>query len=176
MNQALNRKIIFLGFLGSGFIWANVAKAVCPICVVAVGAGLGFSEWLGIDDIISSIWIGALLVSVSWWTIVEIRKRNWKFIYDVPIIFLAYYLLTFIPLFYTGILGHPANTIFGIDKIVFGTALGTVISLFGHWFSIYLKKKNNGKVFFPYQKVVIPVIILILTSVIFYLLILWRII
>lgn len=175
MQQELSRKLLLLSSI-LGILWAGAVKAVCPLCVVAVGAGLGLSEYLGIDDSISSIWIGAFLMTLIWWTLVELRKKNWGFKFDVVVIFLAYYLLTFIPLYYAGILGHPLNKIFGIDKIIFGTTLGTIISLFGHWFSVYLKKKNNGKVFFPYQKVVIPVVILILTSLIFYLLIIWRII
>ena len=153
-----------------------MAKAVCPLCVVAVGAGLGLSRWLGVDDVVSSIWIGALLVTLIWWTLIEMRKKNWSFSYDAAIISLAYYLLTFIPLYYAGIVGHPLNKIFGIDKIIFGTALGTTMALLGHWLSIYLKNKNNGKVYFPYQKVILPVAILILTSVIFYVLLTWRII
>ncbi len=182
-------KLFFL-ILFSGFLWANAAKAVCPLCVVAVGAGLGLSRWFGVDDVVSSIWIGALLVTLIWWTMAEMRKKNlallnfvlpkfWRvkgFYLDAVIISLAYYLLTFIPLYYAGILAHPLNKIFGIDKIIFGTALGTIMALLGHWFSIYLKNKNNGKVFFPYQKVIIPVLILILISVIFYVLLTWRII
>ena len=41
-------------------ISSRVAHAVCPVCTVAVGAGLGLAEWLGIDDSISGLWIGAL--------------------------------------------------------------------------------------------------------------------
>jgi len=170
----------FLGLIFSAFFWAGypagLVGAVCPLCVVAVGAGLGFSEWLGIDDVVSSIWIGALLVAMVLWTLLEMRKRNWKFTFDQVIISATYYLLTFIPLYYSGIVGHPLNKIFGIDKIIFGTAIGTAILLLSHWLNLYLKKKNNGKVFFAYQKVVLPVVALILTSAVFYLLITWRII
>ncbi|MEI7425054.1 MAG: hypothetical protein WCK10_02970, partial [Candidatus Staskawiczbacteria bacterium] len=125
MQQVFNKKILSLGLIISGFLWANVAKAVCPLCVVAVGAGLGFSEWIGIDDVVASIWIGALLVSMTLWTLIEMKKHNWRFKFDTIIISLAYYLLTFVPLYYSGIVGHPFNRIFGLDKIIFGTAIGT---------------------------------------------------
>lgn len=166
MQRVSNRIIIFIGLLLSGFFWASAAKAICPLCIVAIGAGLGLSRWLGIDDTVSSIWIGALLVALIMWTLIEMRKKNWHFPFDALVISLAYYLLTFIPLYYYGIVGHPLNKIFGIDKIVFGTAVGTVIFLLSYWLHMYLKKKNNGKSFFPYQKVVLPVVILILTSLI----------
>ncbi len=168
--------LTLLGLLSVGFLWANAARAICPICVVAIGAGLGLSRWLGVDDVVSSVWIGALLVSMIIWTIEEMKKHNWRFPLDAVIISLAYYLLTFIPLYYAGIVGHPLNKIFGVDKIVVGTIIGTVVFLLANWLHLSLKKGNKGKSFFPYQKVVIPVVILILTSLLLYLLLTWRII
>jgi len=163
--------LIFLGtFLASS------VKAVCPVCVVAVGAGLGFSRWIGIDDTVSSVWIGALLMAIVLWTLSEMKKKNWTFAFDRLVIFLAYYLLTFVPLYYSGIIGHPLNKVFGIDKIVFGSAVGTVIFILSHYLYLYLKNKNGGKPHFNYEKVVIPVVILLLTSVIFYLLITYKLI
>jgi small-conductance mechanosensitive channel len=179
MKQVSSRILLFSGLL-VGFFGASFAKAVCPICVVAIGAGLGLSRWLGVDDVISSIWIGALLVAMILWTLTEMKKKNWRFAFDAIVIFLAYYLLIFVPLYYTGILGHPLNKIFGIDKIIFGTILGTAIVLLIHWLNKHLKQKGPdgqpGKPFFPYQKVVIPVVVLLLTSIIFYLLLLYKII
>jgi len=167
MKQILNKFLITTILM---LFFATSVYAVCPVCVVAVGAGLGFSEWLGIDDAVSSIWIGALLMSMVLWTIVEMRKKNWRFPLYKTVIFLVYYFLTFVPLYYSGIVGHPLNKIFGIDKIIFGSAVGTVIFLLTHWLNLYLKKINGGKVFFPYQKVVLPIVILLLTS-----LALWKI-
>ena len=169
--------LALIGLLFSGFFWANLIKAqVCPVCVVAVGAGLGFSRWLKIDDVVSSIWIGAFLMATVLWTLIWLKKKNWVFPYDDIIIFLSYYLLTFIPLYYAGIVGHPLNKIWGIDKIIFGSIIGTVAYIIANEISIYLRKKNNGKVYFPYQRVFVPIVFLILTSVIFYALITWQII
>jgi hypothetical protein len=81
---------------------------------------------------------------------------------------LAYYVLTIAPLYYYGIVGHPLNTIWGTDKIIFGITLGSIIFLLGNILNNYLKKKNNGKVYFPYQKVVIPVATLAVFSLIFF--------
>jgi len=166
----MNRKYFFFALFSTvGLFFSGVVKAVCPVCVVAIGAGLGLSEWLGIDDVVSSIWIGALLVSMILWTLFWLKKKNWGFAYDGIVISVAYYLLTFVPLYYAGILGHPLNKIWGIDKIIFGTVVGTAVFMLAHWLNIYLKKQNNGKVFFPYQKVVLPVGLLIIVSLIFYL-------
>ncbi|MEK7541016.1 MAG: hypothetical protein AAB529_02135 [Patescibacteria group bacterium] len=190
------RFLLLASFLFFNATLANIAKAVCPVCVVAVGAGLGMSRWLGIDDAVSSIWIGALLVSLSIWTIVWLNKKklaplnaakpqfrfaklfNWvkNFKYNKVIIPLLYYLITIVPLYYYDIIGHPLNKIFGIDKIIFGIVLGTAVFLASVWFHNFLKTKNQGKQFFIYQKVILPLAFLILTSLIFYTIIKWRII
>jgi len=168
----MNKKLsIFLGLISFGLLKAGTVGAVCPICVVAVGAGLGLSEWLGVDDAISSIWIGALLAATSLWTLIWMQKKNWKFKLDKVIVFLSYYLLTLLPLYTAGIIGHPLNTIFGIDKIIFGTVIGTLVIILSNWWYQYLKQKNNGRAHFPYEKVVMPVVVLLLIS-----LILWTII
>ena len=160
--------------VATGLFFSNIAKAMCPVCVVAVGAGLGFSRWLGVDDVITSIWIGALLLAIIMWTLTWFKKKGWVFSYDWIVVALAYYLLTYVPLYYVGILGHPLNTIFGMDKIIFGTAVGTVVFLLAHHLHLYLKQKNGGKSFFPYQKVVFPFSALLITSLIFYSLILLK--
>ena len=174
MKQGLIRKAAPLGLLFLGFFWANAARAVCPICVVAVGAGLGFSRWLGVDDVVSSIWIGAFLVAMIMWTMVGLKKKGWSFPYDTAVVSLVYYSLLFIPFYYVGIVGHPFNKIFSVDKIIFGTAIGTIVFLLSYQLHSYLKKKNGEKSFFQYQKIVLPVVVLILTSFIFYLSLTWK--
>ncbi len=172
MQRVLNKKYLFLGILSSGLVWANAVVAqVCPVCVVAIGAGLGLSRWLGIDDLVSSVWIGAFLVAIISWTLSFMKKKGWSFTDDGIIITLAYIVLTFIPLYYAKIVGNPLNQIWGIDKIIFGSIVGAAVLFLAHWLHSYLKKINNGKSFFPYQRVVVPVAILIITS-----LILWMII
>jgi len=57
------------------------AHAVCPICTVAVGAGLGVSRWIGIDDSITGLWIGGLILSSGLWMADFIRKKAWKVSY-----------------------------------------------------------------------------------------------
>lgn len=151
-----------------GLVFTLPVNAVCPICVVAVGAGLGFSRWLGVDDVVSSIWIGALLFALSVWTIVWIKNKKYNFKFSSYVIPAAYYLLTLIPLYYSGIVMHPLNTILGVDKILFGVALGSLVFGAGNWFSNYLKSKNQQKPYFPYQKVVLPVTATLIASLILF--------
>jgi hypothetical protein len=169
-------KYLFLALFFGIFIAGAANAQVCPVCVVAIGAGLGLSRWFGIDDLVSSVWIGAFMIAVISWTLSFMKKKKWDFQDDGIVVTLAYLVLTFVPLYYAGIIGHPLNRIFGMDKIIFGSIIGVIVLYIGHWMNLYLKKINGGKVFFPYQRVVLPVVFLILASLIIYLLLTWRII
>lgn len=141
--MTFNKKLLFSVFLSMGFLAAEFAKAqVCPVCVVAIGAGLGLSRWFGIDDILSSVWIGAFLFAITSWTLSFMKKRKWNFVDDGIVITLAYILLTFIPLYFAGIVGHPQNQIFGIDKIIFGSNYRG-FSSFSVSFAAFVFEKNK---------------------------------
>lgn len=173
----MSKKFLILELILSGFLLAGTAQAqVCPVCVVAIGAGLGLSRWFGIDDIVSSVWVGAFLIAIISWTLSFMKKKGWSFTDDGIVITLLYVLLTFIPLYYAGIVGHPLNKIWGLDKIIVGSIIGASVLFLGHWLHLYLKKLNNGKSFFNYQRVVVPVLSLASTSLLLYLLLSWKII
>jgi len=147
---------------------AAPAKAACPICTIAVGAGLGFSRWLGIDDTITAVWVGGLLASVTAWTINWLENKKITFFARNTIIAIFWYAITLVPLWKTGIIGHPLNVLWGVDKIILGTIAGTIIFIAGSVLYNYLKKKNNNKAHFPFEKVAIPVVCLGIMSTIFY--------
>ncbi len=153
--------------LGS-FLVAKTTLAVCPVCTVAVGAGVGLSRWLGVDDMIAGAWIGGLLVSVSWWTIGWLDNKQIKFKGRKILVSLAYYLITILPLYFSGIIGHPYNEFCGMDKLLFGIICGSIGFLAGALLSLWLKKKHGGKVYFPFQKVVLPVAMLIIINIALY--------
>ncbi|MGE5425840.1 MAG: hypothetical protein ACM3PZ_02095 [Bacillota bacterium] len=154
------------------FLKALPAKAVCPVCVVAVGAGLGLSQYLGIDDTIAGAWIGGMLVAVSTWTIELFEKKSWLNQFRSPrnlLIFLAYYGLVIWSLFRQGLLGTPGNTLYGSDKLALGIAAGSIF--FAAAVATYEKmKRSNGKAHFPFEKVVLPVGTLAFLSLVFYIL------
>ena len=142
--------------------------AVCPICTVTVGAGLALSEYLGIDDTVASVWIGGLLASLSMWTINWLQKKNKTFKFFKEITWLAYYILTFVGLYFTEAIFKEGNELWGIDKIILGTIAGTIVFIGASEFYQWMKKKNNNHAHFPFEKVVIPAVSLLITSLIFY--------
>ena len=143
-------------------------QAFCPVCTIAVGAGLSFTKVLGIDDIISSIWIGGVLLSSSMWLINWLDKKNIRFFLKRKIVYLVMYGFVLIPFMTSGVIGAGHNRLWGIDKIVLGMVLGTLGFLLGMYFNNKLTAKNNSKASFPFQKVVFPIGMLILLSLIFF--------
>jgi fructose-specific phosphotransferase system IIC component len=169
------KKILSCSLLiaGANLFFVKQALAVCPVCTIAIGTGVGFSRWLKIDDTITGLWIGGFIVSLIIWTKGWFDKKNIHFKTRAAIIITAYYLLIIAPLFFTGILGNTKNNVlcfchFYLDKLL----LGIIIGSFAFWLSInlysYLKEKNNGRSYFPFQKVIMPILSLIILSVIFY--------
>ena len=147
---------------------AKSAYAVCPVCTVAVGAGLGLAEYFGIDDSISGIWIGALIVSMSLWTIDWLDRKNIKFKGRKILIFVGYYVIVILPLWLKGKIGHPFHQICGIDKLLFGIILGSVLFSIGVILHNYLRKRNEKKSYFKGQKIAFAIAPLIIASLILY--------
>jgi hypothetical protein len=148
-------------------LFPPIVNAVCPVCTVAVGAGLGVSRALGIDDAVTSVWIGGLILSSSFWLIDWLKKKKPEF----PISKFRYltivlmYLLFIVPLWLGKYIGRPYNSIFGIDKILFGTFWGSLTFMAGVWADRKIRQVK-GKQLFIYQRVVFPVSALVLTSII----------
>ncbi len=160
-----------LCFLVSGLAWfpqIEKAQAVCPVCTVVVAGGLGLSEKLGVDDFISALWIGGLTLSITAWCWNYLKKRGKLNSLSGIATFLIVYASTFFSLWEFKYLNVPLNTLWGIDKIVFGIAVGTFLFWAGSLIHATLKKKNGGKVYFPFQKVVFPFSMLIIGSLLYY--------
>ncbi|MCD6270576.1 hypothetical protein J7J23_02215 [bacterium] len=144
------------------------ALAVCPICTVAVAGGVGLSRWLGIDDVISGIWIGGLVISLALWFLSWLDKKNIKFKFRSLLILALFYSITIFPLYQMKLIGHSCNNLWGQDKLLIGIIFGSLILSMGAWAHNLLKKRNNNRAYFPFQKVIIPILFLVCASIIFY--------
>lgn len=162
------KSITFSCVLLSALI-AKSTYAVCPVCTVAVGAGLGLAEWLGIDDTISGLWIGGLAVSLIIWTISWLNGKEIKFYGRKILVTAGYYLIIVGPLWWKGFIGkNPFNTFCGMDRLLFGIILGTVLFSAGVLVHNHLRKKNEGKSYFKGQKIVVATVPLVIASIILY--------
>lgn len=168
MNKFLKFSTIFLSLLlSTNYLIITTARAVCPVCIVAVGAGVGLTRYLGVSDLISGSWIGALILASSFWLSKWLKGKGVKLKFLTPISILLMYVMTIVPLFFSNIIGHPYNQLLGIDKLILGIIIGSVIFLL----ALLLDKQVRAKVghqLFSYQKVVFPVSSLIILSLILY--------
>jgi len=162
------KKFILILFFVFLLLRASAVQAVCPVCTIAVGAGVGLAQWLGIDDTISGVWIGGLTVSMIIWTINWLNKKKLAFKWYQLVVAIFYYLIIVVPLHYSNLIGHPYNKIGGLDKLLLGIISGSLV----FWLVVnlyeYLKKKNGGHAHFPFEKVILPVSSLFLISLLFY--------
>lgn len=162
-------KVISLSLLG--LLIASSANAFCPVCTVAVGFGVGLSRWLGIDDTISGTWIGGLIVALIMWFIDWLEKREIRFKFRAAIITVTFYVLVVLPLYFSGIINHPLNKFLNIDKLLIGIAGGSLAFLAGIWIDSLISKDNEGKQYFPLQKVAITLLMLLFMTLAFYLIV-----
>lgn len=151
------------------FSFSTKALAVCPVCTIAVGGGLILSRFFGIDDLIMSVWIGGMILSTAL-TFGEYLRKKTKLSATASklISIFVFYVFLVITLEATHITGVPFNTLWGIDKIILGIILGSIMFFIGAQLHFYLKHKNKNQSLFPFQKVIIPVGSLWIATVIFY--------
>lgn len=145
------------------------AWAVCPVCTVAVGAGLEGARLLGVDDVITGIWTGGLTLSLFFWTAGWLKKRGvnsvlWQIV--VPLV--VYYGLLVAVYLMPG-MTFGAQTLWGIDKFLLGVIVGTVAFYLGARWYIKIKRDNGGHARFPFQKVVVPLSFLMVMTAVFWL-------
>lgn len=138
--------------------------AQCPVCVVTVGGGLIIAKKLGIDDLLVSIWLSSLNTAIAFWMVTKIKKKVLNNGYLWTLIF---YILSIVYLVATKQVGHIRNTFLGIDKVIFGMTTGLILSVGAILFDKSLRSKNNGKVFFPYQKVIVPLVLILFVTILF---------
>ena len=151
------------------FTFTPCVFAICPVCTIAVGVGIGLFEWMGISDLISGLWIGALIISLSFWTANWFHQKGWRFPLQGLIMILIYSTIIVLPLYYPmGYIGRPNHTLWHIDILLLGIIIGAIVFFCSSILHFYLKIYNHGKVYFPFQKVILTLVPLIVLSIIFY--------
>ncbi len=163
------KKIIIFFFFFSFFflLLAAPVSAQCPACLVTIGGSVLLSRYLGVDDLIIGIWAGGLILSLGLWTATFIKKtfikgQNW-------ILTTILWITTVLGLKQAGFIGNPTCKIHGHDKLLTGIIAGTLVFLLAYGIDFILRKlnkKNPGKALFPYQRVVLPVVLLLMATLI----------
>lgn len=157
----------FILFLSASFLHPLKAFAnpACAVCTVAIGASVGIARKLGIEDSIVGLWAGALLTLLGYWTIIFFDKRNWHFFgRNFLLMLISVGMIGFIYISEISYQPRIIWQIFYLDPILFSSMLGMLIYIYSQKFYQWMKMKNGGHAHFPFEKVVLPLILLLLTS------------
>ena len=159
----------FLSFLFMLFIpIKSFANPACAVCTVAIGATLSIARKLGVPDSVVGLWTGALLALGGYWTILFFDKKKWNFKgRDVLLMFLSLSMIGFIYIKETVYSPQVILYIFYMDPILFSSILGFLLFIYSQKFYQYMKKNNGGHAHFPFEKVVLPLVILTILSIFF---------
>jgi len=145
--------------------------AHCPLCTAATIVGVGVTRSLGWDDSIVGVFVGAMIVSSALWVNNIFKKRNigGNAFLRIGSITIATFVLTVLSFYFAGLFG-PANTyrIFGMEKIIFGSLSGAVVSFATFFASNEMKRRNEGKALFNYQTMVLTFGALVLNALLFW--------
>src|SRR3989344_1815747 len=177
----MNKKIFLWASapIASLIILPKLVSAHCPLCTVAAGAGIGVARWIGFDDSIVGLFLGAFIVSMGLWFNNLLKKRKVNIPSQGFLIVFASFLFTVVPLYLTGIIRNfeivkslPELSmlglgVFGIDKLLLGIIVGILAVGASFSLSEYIKKKN-GKVLLPYQGILFMIITILILSEVFF--------
>lgn len=155
-------------------------SAHCPLCTAGAVGGIGIARYLGVDDSIVGLFLGAFIISTALWFNKWILKKGRNFPLQETILVVASFLLLVIPLYTAGVItdfemvkSMPEHHsmlgmgIYGIDKLFLGIIVGSIFV----WMSFTLSdkiKEKRGNVLWPYQGLSFMGIILIFLSLIFW--------
>jgi len=146
----------------------GTCAALCPLCVVAVSAGVGLARFLGLSDVIIGIWFGGLVCALALWCVALLRRtarfnRVWLLISCFILMYVG--MVATLHFVYVGGVRHMC---FGCACLGTGIIIGSISFLVGVALHGILKWYHGYKSYFPFQKVVIPVLSVLLTSLVMY--------
>lgn len=146
-----------------------LANPACPICTIAIGAGVGIAQKLGVPVAIVGLWAGALLTLLGYWLVKFFDKRGWKFWgRNALLIGLSVAMIAFA---YIGDIDYTPEWILGFiytDPILFGTLVGMLVFILVEKLYEWMKVKNGGHAHFPFERVVLPIVALAVCSWLMY--------
>ena len=147
--------------------------AHCPLCTGATVAGAIGAKYYGFDVTLVGLFMGAFATSFGLWFN---RKAKVYFRFQKTILIIVLFALTIIPaipfikdlvyfpLFMYGDYGSILNRIYSVNKFLLGSIIGAIITLFAYYLHNKIKI-SHGRVLFPYQGVILTILLLVLAGI-----------
>ncbi len=134
--------------------------ACTTLCPLIVGASLTIAQKMGVKDEVVGVLSGALLAIVGYWMIRFCEKRNWNF--PARNIVLMAVSIASIGFVYGGTLTYNPRLhwhLLYIDSFLLAALCGAAAHIIGVNLYGWMKEKNGGHAHFPFEKVVVPVLL-----------------
>ena len=155
-------KKLLLGLMSAFGVSNAFANPACAVCTVAIGATLTISRKLGVCDNAVAVWLGAFLVIMGYWLIKWFDKKNWHFLgRDIVLMLLAFSTIGGLYVYHLNY--SPCYWIF--DAFLFWAVVGGAVYVLSQKIYEYMKRHNNNHAHFPFEKVVLAIVMLMITSV-----------
>lgn len=164
------KKLFLLPFL---FLFYPITvSAHCPLCTAAIGVATVSAKYYGMDLSVVGVFVGAFAISTGLW--VGKKFKNY-FKFQLPLIVLLSFVLTvvpimalgsdsvYLPILWFGEAGSLFNKVYWVDKLLFGSIIGSITSIFAFGLHDFVKKLH-GKVLFPFQGITLTLLLLALAG------------
>ena len=138
-----------------------IAQACTVVCPVALSRCLAIAGKLGVPNEVIGVLFGALLAVLGYWLIQFFEKRNWNFPgRNVILMLLSLASVAFV--YDNTSLTYEAKHylyFLNIDSFLLATILGALTHIAGVHLYAWMKAKNGGHAHFPFEKVVVPIVL-----------------
>ncbi len=162
----------FLFFVSIFSFLSIPVSAHCPLCTAATGALVASARIAGMDDAVSGTFIGAFAISTAFWSHrIIVRRLEKQIAFQPYVLSVIFFSLTIIGFYFTDLLGTmpDAFRILGMERLVFGLVLGSIVSIVAFEVHNILRKLNKNRNYFPLQGIVLPLVFLAVADAALYL-------
>lgn len=159
--------------LAAATIAAKSVVAHCPLCAAATAGGVAATRLLGVDDSVTGTFIGGFVVSTALWFDNWLKKKKdgrELMPFQSTIFIIVSLALTLLTFYLAKLLGStdPAYHMFGVDKLLVGTIVGTAVTVGAFALHKWIRRARGGKSLMPFQGIVLTLLCLAITGAIFF--------
>ena len=165
-------KKLLVGLFGALGVTNAFANPACAVCTLAIGGTITLSQKLGLCQDAVAVWVGAFLVILGYWAIKWFDKKRWHFFgRDALLMLISFSMIAglYIPI----PIGHGEyiqylqydKCYWILDSFLFWAIVGGVVYVISQKLYEISKTHNNNHAHFPFEKVVMAIVMLTIVSI-----------